>query len=247
MGGEEGIRRFLAEAGRQLEALYYPPYCAVCDQAVEPPLPSPFICRCCLADLPFRMDREAVAWQGPCPLYASFYYREPLPKLIVSLKFSDRTDRARLLGPLMAGTVVRNQCRADAIIPVPLHEKRRKERGYNQVELLAKALSPVIQVPLVSKLLLRRVHTGRQSEASSVKERQIHMRGAFEVDGGHPALEALTGRPVLLLDDVLTTGATLSEAARTLQACGLEVTGLVVASHKDPYRPYGQALDRFYG
>lgn len=246
MGGKEGIRRLIMKSLEGLEVLFYPPYCAVCDQPVEPPLPSPFICRPCLADLPFRMDREAVAWQGPCPLYASFYYRPPLPKLMVSLKFSDRTDRARLLGPLLARTLQRRVPRAQAIIPVPLHKKRERERGYNQALLLARSLSDVLGIPILEDLLIRQLYTRRQSELHSVKERQDQMQGAFCLREDPGLLESLRGRPLILLDDVLTTGATLAQAARTLQGAGLEVTGLVAASSKDAYQVYGQAIESYY-
>lgn len=246
MGGKEGIRRLLMKGLEGLEVLFYPPYCAVCDQPVEPPLPSAFICRPCLAGLPFRMDREAVAWQGPCPLYASFYYRPPLPKLIVSLKFSDRTDRARLLAPFLARTLLRRVPQAHAIVPVPLHKKRQRERGYNQALLLAQSLSDALDIPLLEDLLIRQVHTRRQSETQSVRERQAQMQGAFCLKEDHELLESLRGRPVILLDDVLTTGATLAQAAKSLQGAGLEVTGLVAASSKDAYQVYGQAIESYY-
>lgn len=230
-----------------LEALYYPPYCALCDRPLTPPPPSPFICRDCLGRLPFRMDREALAWEGPCPLYASFYYRDDLPKLIVSLKFSDRADRALLLGPLMARTLERRKIPADALIPLPLHPRREKERGYNQVRLLARSMSEATGIPSLEGLLFRPLYTDRQSEQGTVKERRAQMKGAFAVKADHPALPFLAGRPVILLDDVLTTGASLAEAASCLIRAGLKVTGLVAASNKDPYQAYGQVLNRWYG
>jgi competence protein ComFC len=239
------FRRILSLAQKTFEKLYYIPCCAICDEAVHPPLPSPFICRDCLAGLPFRLGREEIEWQGGFPLYATFFYRDDLPKLLVSMKFSGRTDRARALAPLMAHTVRRHHLGADAIIPVPLHRRRKAERGYNQVSVLAECLSEAIDVPAVEGLLIRHHYTERQSEAHSVKERQLHLQNAFSMDPACPLSSSLQGRPVILLDDVLTTGATMMEAARPLMKAGIRVTGLVAATGKDRYQGYGEAADQW--
>lgn len=240
------IRRFLSLARQGFERLSYIPTCSICDQAVHPPLPSPFVCRPCLSTLPFRMEAESVQWQESFPLYASFFYRDPLPRLIVSLKFAGRTDRAEALGPLLEGTVRRRGLLADAIIPVPLHKRRQRERGYNQALLLAESLARSIAVPVLDGLLVRQLHTERQSEAQSAAERQVQLRDAFEINTSSRALESLRGRPVILLDDVLTSGATLAEAARPLLKAGIRVRGLVVATNKDRFKGYRQALDPWY-
>lgn len=247
MGGPPGIRQFLTRARQGLERFYYIPTCAICDQAVHPPLPSPLVCRSCLSTLPFRLEAEAVQWRESFPLYAGFFYRDPLPRLIVSLKFAGRTDRAEALGPLLEGTVRRQRLLADAIIPVPLHRKRQRERGYNQALLLAESLARSLSLPVLDGLLVRHYPTERQSEAESATERRLHLLDAFSTGGPHSALESLRGRPVLLVDDVLTTGATLAEAAKPLLEAGIRVTGLVVATNKDRYKGYRQAIDPWYG
>lgn len=224
---------------------YYHPYCAVCDYPVQPPLPSPLVCRDCLATLPFRMDRERMTWDKPWPLLATFFYRDPIPRLIVSMKFSERADIAEAIAPFMCRTIKRHAVGFDAIIPIPLHKKRLAERGYNQAALLAKMISIESGITVVDDLLYRSVHTERQSESRSVAERHRHLADAFQVNARAPVLEELRGRPVLLIDDVLTTGATLAAAAKPLDEAGLRVTCLVASSDKEKYLNYEDVLHRW--
>ena len=229
-----------------LEKLYYIPYCSVCDSAVTPPLPSPFICRDCLSQLPFRLGKEEVLWAGDFPVYASLFYRDPIPRMVVRMKFSDRSDHARALAPLLARTIRRHALFADALIPVPLHRKRKAERSYNQAELIARALSLELAVPVVEDLLYRGIHTPPQSASTTVKERFMHLKEAFALHSEHPVNRELSGRHVLLLDDVLTTGATMAWAAAPLLQAGIKVTGIVVASDRDRYDGYREAFEAYF-
>lgn len=240
-----GLYGALSLIRRTLAHLYYIPCCAVCDQAVHPPLPSPLVCRDCLSMLPFRMGGEKIEWQGSFPLFATFFYKDALPRMIISMKFSGRTDRAQALAPFLARTIRRHRLGADAIIPVPLHKGRKAERGYNQVGVLADCLGKALGIPVLDSLLVRHRRTERQSEARSVKERYLHLQSAFSLNPACQALLALQGRSVFLLDDVLTTGATLSEAALPLQGAGIRVTGLVAASGRDTYQGFLAAADQW--
>ncbi|NLA95878.1 MAG: ComF family protein [Clostridiaceae bacterium] len=245
MNSRRRFRKALSFAQKTLGRFYYVPYCAVCDEAVHPPLPSPFVCKDCLSVLPFRMGAERIEWEGPFPLYATFFYKDALPKLLISMKFAGRTDRAQALAPLMARTIRRHRLTADAIIPVPLHRRRKAERGYNQVSVLADCLASSVDTPAVDSLLVRHRFTERQSEAHSVKERHLHLQDAFRLDPLCPAAVPLGGRTVFLLDDVLTTGATMAEAARPLLEAGIHVTGLVAATGKDRYQGFLTAADQW--
>lgn len=229
-----------------LKSLYYIPYCCVCGEAVLPPLPEHLICRACLASLPFRMDRERLHWDKPWPSYASFFYREPIQSMMVSIKFAGRTDRAEAIGRWMARTVRRQNLSADAVIPVPLHQKRLRERGFNQTEIIAKALAERLRLPVVKTLLSRILDTPRQSETQSVEERRRHLNDAFTVDTKDSAFKALLGRPVLLLDDVLTTGSTLAAAASALNNAGIQVICLAAASGHGRYIGYNEALAKWH-
>jgi ComF family protein len=229
-----------------LKSLYYTPYCCVCGESVTPPLPEHLICRACLASLPFRMDREQLHWDKPWASYASFFYREPIKTMIVSIKFAGRTDRAEAIGRWMARTVRRHKISADAVVPVPLHQNRLLERGFNQSEILASALAERLHCPAVEALLSRSIDTPRQSEAESADERRRHLKGAFTVNTKNSVFKALHGRSVLLVDDVMTTGSTLSSAASALHRVGIHAICIAVASGHDRYIGYRESLAKWH-
>ena len=112
----------------------------------------------------------------------------------------------------------------DFVIPVPLDEQRMQERGYNQAALLAKPFAWALELPY-NRQALGRVRITQSQVGLSRSERKKNVRGAFEADPNH-----VVGRRVLIIDDVITTGATLIEAARALRRAGAEtVFGLTLA------------------
>jgi ComF family protein len=118
------------------------------------------------------------------------------------------------------------------IVPVPLHPSRRRERGFNQSDLLATGLARALgksrggTAPRVAKTCLRRKRATPPQTGLSVAARRENLRGAFEVV--HPA--AVRGRPIVLVDDVMTTGTTLSACARPLKRAGaVQVMGVTLA------------------
>ena len=126
-------------------------------------------------------------------------------------------------------------CRA--VLAVPLHSSRLKERGYNQAGLLAWQIANQLNIPDWSAYLLRNRDTARQSEQENRNLRLYNLAGAFslsqeflQVTAGNDLEQQWKSRSILLVDDVLTTGATLSEAAYPLWQSGWLVTGMVVAS-----------------
>jgi len=113
----------------------------------------------------------------------------------------------------------------DAIIPVPLHPEKEKERGFNQSQILAKELARWKQIKLVGGQLVKVKSTLPQTSLEA-KERENNLKGAFEVRDR----EKIRGKIVLLVDDVFTTGSTLQECSLALKAAGaLEVRALTVA------------------
>ena len=99
----------------------------------------------------------------------------------------------------------------DYIIPVPLHKRRRRQRGYNQVELIGERLSKATNIPIESHYLVKIVDTPSQVNVP-YKERQNNVRGRFDVTDP----SRIKGKGILLIDDVYTTGATATESSRTL-------------------------------
>ena len=143
---------------------------------------------------------------------AAFTYNAPIDGLLLRFKFHHDLSAGRLLSALMLDAL-RAAERPQAIVPVPLHLSRLRQRGYDQTWELAKPLARALQLPLCRGLHRRR-STQPQSELDAM-ERKRNLRGAFIAVGQLPA-------HVVLLDDVMTTGATLHAAALTLHRAGVQ-------------------------
>jgi ComF family protein len=116
----------------------------------------------------------------------------------------------------------------DLVVPVPMHWSRRIVRGINSAELLAESVSAQLGLPLLSRLLVRSRNTLPQFELPP-RERFRNVRGAFRARVGYD----LTDARVLLIDDILTTGATASDAARALRECGAAAVTVAVAARAE--------------
>lgn len=183
---------------RDLE-LFAPPWCAGCG------MPRRLgICRC--ADLPPGV--AAARAVGP---FAGW-----LRKAIIALKYEDEPDRAGHLGHLLAGAVA-DLAPAALLAPVPLHQSRSKQRGYNQSALLAAAASARLGWPTGEPLERTRA-TGQQARLDAAG-RRTNVAGAFGLAPGWDAAR-LTGQTVVLVDDVMTTGSTIGACAAVLSAAG---------------------------
>lgn len=145
---------------------------------------------------------------------AAFVYRFPLDRLLPRLKFHQSLPAARLLAVLCAGALA-DAPRPQAVVPVPLHRARLRERGYDQALELARPLARRHGIALRDDLLRRRRATSRQSRLDAAARRR-NLRGAFEVVPG-----AAPPAHVALFDDVMTTGATLHAAATALRRAGV--------------------------
>ena len=115
------------------------------------------------------------------------------------------------------------------LIPVSLDKKKLKRRGYNQAEELAKELSKILLVPVLSDILIKVKTTRTQIELSG-KEREQNLKGAFAITPLHNNFARITGKKIFLVDDVYTTGSTMEECARTLKQAGAkQVWGIAIA------------------
>jgi ComF family protein len=180
-----------------------PPWCARCGRPTPGPVPS---CRSCPPD-PIATAR------------APFSYDGPAKKAIHRLKFSGWRTVAGALAAAMAAT---SPTEADIVTWVPLARRRRAERGYDQARALAHALAPLLGLP-DRALLRRRASTGAQARRPGT-ERRAAMAGAFA------AISRVAPRRVLLVDDVLTTGATAADCARALVEAGARQVHVVTAA-----------------
>jgi len=173
------------------------------------PLPSgQAVCGACLAEPPAYVCR------------ATFRYAFPLDRLLARLKYHGKLAPAKLLGELLAESlIVEGEASPGLLLPMPLHPKRLRERGYNQATELARPLAKQLELPLEHDLV-RRVKATTMQKGLSAAERQVNVRNAFEVD--MVRYEAL-GKPgvVTIIDDVVTTGATMDSLARVLLKAGV--------------------------
>ncbi len=167
------------------------------------PQPAPGICGTCL--------------QHPPPLqraHAAFLYAPPLDRLLPRYKFHGDLAAGRLLAQLMARAFAGCE-RPQALVPVPLHRSRLRRRGYDQALELARPLAATLGLPLRADLLRRVRATAAQSELDAAARRR-NLRAAFR------AADVPMPAHVALVDDVMTTGATLHAAARALRRAGVE-------------------------
>jgi ComF family protein len=194
-----------------------PPFCVRCH---EPEAPN--LCPGCIADPP-QFDRARAAG----------IFSDPLRKAIHEFKYRRRERLASPLALLLERTWARypELHRAEAILPLPLHRSRMQERGFNQSRLLAAALTSRLSLPLLEDVLIRSAYR-RPQVGLNRSDRRENVRDAFAV----AARDAVAGKSLLLLDDVITTGATCSEAARTLRDAGATEVS-VIALAREPYRP----------
>jgi len=164
--------------------------------------------------------RELRPWPGEPWLGAvaiAGAYEGPLRKIIRCLKFSGMSGLAEPLGCRLAERLAARVDQFDLVMPVPLHRLRRWRRGYNQSELIARSVARSLGRPLATGILTRRRATASQRGRTRAG-RAANVRGAFRAS--HGALKDLKETRILVVDDVVTTGATLAECARALAGAG---------------------------
>jgi ComF family protein len=201
------------------------PVCVDC-RAELPALP-PHCCPICLETTTHGERCGACLAHPPhfSGLVALYAYAFPLDRLVLMLKYEARLALARWWAEALATRLAADG--ADAVLPVPLHSERLAERGYNQAEILARPLARALQLPLLADVLEKCRATPQQS-ASDRKSRRKNLRNAFTLHS--QALPSIRGKRLLLVDDVLTTGATLDEIAHLLLRHGAaEIRAVTVA------------------
>jgi ComF family protein len=232
--------------GRAALDLLFPPLCIICRETVREPgslcpdcwqtisfLDGP----CCVAcGLPFEFDVGVGTLCATCLAHPPAFdrarsvmrYDEHSRDPILALKHADRHDVAPAFARWLARTGADLVAAADVIVPVPLHRWRLWSRRYNQSAVLARALARTTGKTFDPLSLIRIRGTPSQGEMASAKARRRNVRGAFKVDPARVA--RVKGRNILLIDDVLTTGATVDACARALKRGGAKsVSVLTVA------------------
>lgn len=219
---------------RGLAASLLPSSCALCglgsDAAVCAPCHARFLgtsgarCRCCANPLALRdACWPCAACQSAPPAYdatvAAGAYASPIDQLVLQLKFGGRLALAPWMGQVLGQAVLASRPAAlpDLLCPVPLGPRRLVERGFNQALEIARPLSGALGIPLRTTLALRARDTPAQSGVAPA-DRGHNMRRAFVLASG--AQDLVRGRHIGVVDDVMTSGATLHELAAALKRAG---------------------------
>jgi len=169
---------------------------------------------------------NCVGWQAEIDgIRSPFRFDGAIRQAIHQLKYRNLRALAVLLAQLLDDCLVSSPVPGEVLVPVPLHQKRLRERGYNQSSLLAQELGKLTNLPVVNDCLIRQRHASPQARTSTVDERRSNVAGAFICRD-----RRLKDKQVLLIDDVSTSGATLDACSRALKEAGaVSVWGLVVA------------------
>ncbi len=226
------FNRFKGAAGSFFDPLMdfcFPPHCLLCGvRLVNRKIQ---VCDEC--------DKQLVRLEHPCAdhnnldipkdqeihfelVLSAFYYQGDLRHLVHLFKYWGETGLADYWSKQLLPIIQSNDQKWDFMIPVPLHPRRQKMRGYNQSELIAKSLSESSGIPLLKKGLKRSLHTTAQARKDR-QERMNGLTGAFSVSN---PLE-ISDKSILLVDDVVTTGSTVNECAFTLRQNGAKRVDIV--------------------
>ncbi len=246
----------ILDGTRALSNLLFPPNCPFCQQELDPSLDHPTLCQRC------RQQLTGVAGQRTCPRCASTVpghwtqlshcpkcqgrayqfetalalgqYRGGLQQAVIAAKKLVHEPLTQALGQWLAEharTELLPWWRPDVVVPVPMHFWRRWRRGTQPSLILGDCIARRTGVPLLEGLLYCRRKSKKQGTLS-VSERFRNRRGAFSISPGYD----ITDSRVLLVDDILTTGATASEAARTLRRAGARAVAVAVVARASGQR-----------
>lgn len=194
--------------------LIYPPKCAFCRKLLKKDETD--LCGKCRTELPEVKGsiKRGESYRQCWPVY---YYEGNVAESVRRFKFSGMQQYARVYGRLIAMVLLRNRVEFDVLTWVPISRKRLKERGYEQAELIAKTVAAELGTTCVQTL--KKV---RDNPPQSLQKTAANRRG--NVLNAYQAVrpERFSGKRVLLIDDIVTTGATLSECSKTLRMAGAE-------------------------
>lgn len=227
-------RRILSSSARFLFSplidFIYPPFCLLCETRLSDD--EDHVCSDCWNSLPELKPAFAATAELDlkAPVYfkssfALFEYSQAAQTLVHEMKYRGASRLASRFGRSLAAAVHSEGAmeKIDALVPVPLHSARLRERGYNQAHLIARQIANDLALPVISAL--KRIRATKQQAKYNREQRLKNVMGAFQ-----PAKNIdLRGKHIALVDDVLTTGSTLNECARRLHSMGAQsITALTI-------------------
>ncbi len=199
--------------------LLFPRKCVLCQKILE--REETDLCHACRTDSPEYAGKTSYPYLET--VTAIWYYEHDVRRSILDYKFNGKRHYADCYGRLLAMQLEKQEVQYDLITWIPISLKRLRRRGFDQVELLAKALGRELQTEPVATLFKCRDNSP-QSHITGRAQRRANVLGAYQV----LEPEKLKGRRILLLDDIITTGATAGECARVLLTAGAAEVNLAV-------------------
>jgi len=211
--------------------IIFPPLCLRCKSYLKVNTDkNHLLCRACFLNIPIY---EIVAYNPGLTLAAiSSYENEALRKLLYAFKYNhflgvDAAIHTLIKRYLSGIDLAKNLPHDTIIIPIPLHKKRMRQRGFNQAERISNILGSLLGFPILKNTLIRIKDTPPQARQKSKKERFDSLRGSFSVTENS---DGLKGKTVILVDDIYTSGATMNEATKVLRRVGTKsIIGFVIA------------------
>lgn len=208
-------------------SLIYPPKCVFCGTVID----KSDICEECEKTLPYTKG-DSIYQKFPFvdKCISPLYYKDYVRRAVLRFKFAGCSCYSRRLGGIMSECAENNlDCGSiDMVSCIPLSRKRMHDRGYNQAELLAKEISKKVGVEYLPTLKKIR-HNTAQSTIKDSKQRAANVIGAYRVIDA----EEVKGKYILLVDDVVTTGSTVSECARILKKSGAKAVYCVTLARRE--------------
>ncbi len=196
--------------------ILFPPKCVFCQKIL--PNGKSWACISCTKELPYTTGND-IFLKGEffTAGVAPFFYKDNVREAVLRFKFNGVDVYSEAFGDYMSGCISEHLEKPDIITWVPVSKKRKRERGYDQAYLLAESVSRKLGIPVVSTLI-KTVNNKTQSSIKDKEARKANVLGVYDVVDA----ESVFGKKVLLIDDVFTTGATISECARMLLTAGAE-------------------------
>lgn len=213
------LKNFLNKITGNAFALFFPEKCLNCKKRGD------ILCQNCLKKLPQPINNanNAYLWS------ATSYCNKTVKQLIWHLKYRNiksaalATARLILLKTPLAGFAGRQDC---LLVPIPLSREKLKKRGYNQTELISKILAENLKIKMETGALYKKINTTSQVKIRGREKRIQNVAGSFEVRKP----ETIKDKTIFVIDDVMTTGATIKEASKVLLGAGAgKVIGVVAA------------------
>ncbi|MFY7810443.1 MAG: ComF family protein [Flavobacterium sp.] len=203
--------------------LIFPKYCNVCREVLLKN--ENMICNSCIHDLPFthlleqQSSKLLLKFYGILEIenaFSIFYFHKigVMQQLIHQLKYKNNQELGVVFGKYYATVIQKNQLHFQAIIPVPLHPKKLKERGYNQLTTFGKSMAQILDIPFIEDVLIRNTYNQTQTKKNRLQRiESLEKQKIFSIINQ----EKVTNKHVLLIDDVITTGATLIQCGKELK------------------------------